>query len=95
MLAYLGRQLSKRKSQLFCVACCRRIWPLLDEVEQRTVEELEQAAEGWLSGLPSLYRLAWTRVEAVGRFLLPRIPPRTIPLPFVSVSSQNRRGAVE
>jgi hypothetical protein len=50
MLAFLDGQASQRNLRLFAVACCRHIWPLLDdEAFRRAVELSERFAEGQLS----------------------------------------------
>ena len=37
---------SHRKGRLFACACCRRIWSLLTDTGQRTVETIEHWPEG-------------------------------------------------
>src|SRR4051794_4883923 len=47
MLESLHGQASVRKLQLFAAACCRRVWPLLDEGSmRRAVETAELFTEG-------------------------------------------------
>ncbi|HEY7312365.1 MAG TPA: hypothetical protein VH643_23580 [Gemmataceae bacterium] len=47
MLLYLGEGVSKRKRELFTLACCRRIWHLLTEERSRwAVEVRERHADG-------------------------------------------------
>jgi hypothetical protein len=47
MLEFLGDRASSRKLQLFAVACCRHIWPLITEAHCReAVEIAERFADG-------------------------------------------------
>jgi hypothetical protein len=46
MLTHVQRRGSPRKRRLFATACCRRIWPLLDDAGRRAVEAAEQYADG-------------------------------------------------
>ena len=46
MLEYVRRNVSDRKLRLFSVACCRLVWPLLEQIGRQTVEFTEQYADG-------------------------------------------------
>jgi hypothetical protein len=46
-LAKSGHRLSARKSRLYAVALCRRVWPLLNDATSRTaLETAEKYADG-------------------------------------------------
>jgi hypothetical protein len=50
MVAFLNASASNRKLRLFCCACCRRIWEMIDHPELRsTVEVGERYADGLVS----------------------------------------------
>jgi hypothetical protein len=53
MLAHLYRNaiVSDRKLRLFACACCRRLWPVLEERARRVVVGVEQYADGRLNEL--------------------------------------------
>ncbi len=46
MLEFLKRKVSKRKLQLFAVACCRRIWHLLTDQRSRDAIALVEISDG-------------------------------------------------
>jgi hypothetical protein len=46
MLEFLRGRATDRKLRLFGCACCRRLWPLLDDRSRRAVEVSEQHADG-------------------------------------------------
>lgn len=58
MLEFLRGKASDRKLRLFAVACCRRIWRLLDPVSRNAVELAEAFADG-LATLEDTQRAAW------------------------------------
>jgi hypothetical protein len=45
LLDYLGDRIGERKLRLFAVACCRRLWPILDEDARRVVVAAESFAD--------------------------------------------------
>jgi hypothetical protein len=48
MLDYLVRRsrVTERKARLFACACCRRVWPLLNELARNSVDVAERFADG-------------------------------------------------
>jgi hypothetical protein len=70
MLDFVRRKGSERKLRLFACACCRRIWPLLeDERSRRAVEVSERHADG---------AAGWIELEAAqaeARAAIPRRNP--------------------
>jgi hypothetical protein len=64
MLRFLKGKATDRKARLFAVACCRRIWCLLEDERSRVaVEASERYCEGSASGAE--LHTAWTRAEEV------------------------------
>jgi hypothetical protein len=61
MLDFLQDQASDRKLRLFAVACCRRLWPLLNE---EVCRETVRAAERYADGLASEAELRCWRAAA-------------------------------
>lgn len=53
----------RRRLRLFCCACCRQIWPLLDDSGRRVVEMSEQFAQGLAR--KSALTLVWHQAQAV------------------------------
>src|SRR5438093_13666749 len=49
MLEMLRGRISGRKVRLFAVACCRRVWHLLDAPHRRAIEMAERFADGEVS----------------------------------------------
>jgi hypothetical protein len=70
MLEFLGEKASNRKLRLFAVACCRRVWQLVDDEPSRTaVDVAERLADGQATN-------AERRTAAVAGY--PRKGPATI-----------------
>jgi hypothetical protein len=74
MLTHLCRNaiVSERKLRLFACACCRRLWPFLDERARRVVEGVERYAEGLVPRIDLEHRWG-TAIDIAGE--LPRPLP--------------------
>lgn len=72
MLAYLRRETGvaltkagRRKLRLFACACCRVVWPLLNDTRRRLVELIEQEADG--NEVRSEINKLWRQIERESR----------------------------
>lgn len=64
LLEFLQKKASRRKLRLFAAACCRRLWPLLDDAHRAAVELAERVADGVASQTER--RLAEAALESRG-----------------------------
>jgi hypothetical protein len=69
MLAFLRDSggVSERKLRWFAAACCRRVWHLLDQIGQDTVDVAERYAEGGVSSeeKDAAENLAWWAADGL------------------------------
>ena len=73
MLLSLGDRATERKVRLFACACCRLIWPMIDDPSARSaVEEAERFADGFATQdqLAAAYRLAAPVITAANKAAL-------------------------
>ncbi|OAI55048.1 hypothetical protein AYO44_13665 [Planctomycetaceae bacterium SCGC AG-212-F19] len=76
MLDFLRAKTSDRKLRLFSIACCRRLWHLLDDDHGRpALEAAERCAEGWMS-VDDLWALWKTNDLSFNYFLHEQIAQR-------------------
>jgi hypothetical protein len=89
-LQYSGK-LRERKSKLFAVACCRRIWHLLvDERLQETVAVTEAHADGNMSAevMSAAYDVGLMGYRAAYEHMMGHPPPEVISMTVTDPSGQ-------
>jgi hypothetical protein len=65
ILDAFGKAMSERKLRLFAIACCRRLWRLIDEKDRRGMEVGELYADG--NRCQQTLRRAWRAAQAEAR----------------------------
>jgi hypothetical protein len=84
MLRMLRGRISERKVRQFAVACCRRVWHLLDSSSRRAVEIAERYADGEVSRSQLVKACHAVRTGARGATLARTVSNRLIEMAQVA-----------